>query len=476
MATILRIRRNSSTHLTLNDNSAYSHVAGVPREAEFHDGAIDLSKTVESVFEIMVLGASKDAWIENRAALERDLFDAWQYQQDPNNGAFLELEYAPNGATNSLYSEIRGGWVDGPKTPDDKNAGGTYAQKCIVHILHRPTWEAAEASISLSTSPSDAGANNYAALPTLLGTLPARCKIYLTLSGGNSASAKRVIAALRAKQTIASYIHQLLVAGMGAGWTVTAGSMTAISADANFISGSKARYTPTDTNLNEVIRWEFAPAAVADSLNQFASALNILRYRENTSTGNFKVYLQNGVKIGSTYVYGAAPDLAKTKFSGGTTEIGALDLGVGRSPGVGLATQAVSTLVWRVMAQAAQTGGSRTLDIDCVARFPFGEGMPGKGLAFAEFPAAIASNRAYLDFYRNRDRAYLADTSANKLGMASDWMDGAEIWLAPQLNGQRVYFGAFTAADDSFKWDKSTALSAVLTYKPHYLSWRGNST
>lgn len=477
MATILRIRKNSSTLLTLNDDSAYSHLSGVPREAEFHDGAIDLSKTVESVFELLLLGASKDALIENRAALERALMDGWKYQNDVNDGAFMELEFAPNGATNALYAELRGGWVEGPKTADDKNAAGTYAQRVVVHILHRPTWEAAETSITLTTTPSNLSTGNVAVLPTLVGTLPARCKIYATFSGGNASSLKRLVAALRARQTIASFSQQILVAGMGTGWTITAGSMTAISADANFISGSKARYTPTDTLLNELVRWEYAPATVSDTLNQFVNALSILRYRENTSTGNFKVYLQNGVKIGSTYVYGVAPDLAKTKYSGGTNEIGALDLGIGRTPGLGSNTQAVVTLVWRLMAQASQTGGSRTLDIDCVARFPYGEGMPGKGLAFAEYPAAISSNRAYLDFYRNRDRAYLADTSGNKLSMASDWVDGGEIWLAPQVSGQRLYFGAFTAANDSFKWDKTTSIaSLVLTYRPHYLSWRGNST
>lgn len=475
MATILRIRKNSSTLLTLNDASNYDHVRGVPREPEFHDGIIDLAKTVESQFEIMVYGATKDAWIENRAAVERALFDAWQFQQDPNNGAFMELEYAPNGATNSLYAELRGGWVEGPKTPEDKNQTGTYAQVCIVHILHRPTWEAAETTITLSTSPSDLGANNFAALPALLGTLPARCKIYITLSGGNAANARRVIAALRAKQTIASFAQMLKVASMPAEWTVTAGAGVVIAADANFISGSKATYTPPDTNLNEIVRWEYAPASVANSLNQFVAALALLRYRENTSTGNFKVYLQTGVKIDSTYVYGATPDLSKTRYSGGTTEIGTLDLGLERTPGVGNSNQAVAALVWRLMAQAAQTGGGRTLDIDCVARFPFGEGMPGKGLAFAEFPAPIASNRAYLDFYRNRDRAYLANTNANKLGQASDWTDGGEIWLVPQLNGQRIYFGAFTAPS-AVRWDKSTTLAAVLTYRPHYLSVRGNST
>lgn len=476
MATTLKIRKNGSTLLTLNDDTAYSHVSGAPREAEFTEGAIDLRASVLSEFELMLKGATRDVLLENRVVLERALKDAELYQDDPNLGGFFELEWAANGATNSLYSEIRGGWVEHSKEAPVLSETGGYVEKCILRVLHRPTWEAAETSITLDTSPSNLGTGNLAELPALKGNLPARCRIYFTLSGGNAATVKRALAALRAKQTPTAFVHYLKTASMPTDWTVTAGSGTAISADANFISANKARYTPPDTALNEVLRWEYAPATVADSLKQFGAFLALLRYRENTSTGNFKVYLQTGVKVGSTYVYGITPDLTKTKFSGGTAEIGALDLGIERTPGVGNANQAVATLVWRLMAQAAATGGSRTLDVDVVARYPLSESSPGRGLAFAEFPAAIGSNRAYLDFLRYRDRAYLADTSANKLAPASDWMDGGEILLVPQLAGQRVYFGAFTNVAAGFTWDSSTTLAVTITYRPHYLSARGGTT
>lgn len=476
MPTTFKIRKNSSTLLTLNDDSAYSHVSGTPRETGFRENALDLQTSVTSDFDIMVRGATRDILLENRTVLERALKDAELYQDDPNLGGFFELEWAYNGATNSLYSEIRGGWVEHAKEAPVLSEQGGYLERCLLHVVHRPTWEAAETSITLSTSPSNLGASNFAELPALLGNLPARCRIYFTVGSGNAATIKRALAAIRAKQSPTSFVHQLKTASMPTDWTVTAGANTAITSDSDFISGSKARYTPPDTALNEVIRWEYAPATVADSLKQFGNFLDLLRYRENTSTGNFKVYLQMGVKVGSTYVYGVTPDLTKTKFNGGTAEIGVLDLGIERTPGLGNQNQAVATLVWRLLAQAGVTGGSRTLDVDVVARFPLSEGGIGKGLAFAEFPAAVGANRVYLDFLRNRDRAYLADTSANKLVPASDWVDGGEILLIPQLAGQRVYFGAFTNTAAGFTWDKTTTLSVVMTYRPHYLSARGGTT
>lgn len=474
MATLLKIFVGGVEQANLN-NSPYLLVSFYPKEPKQDDkGNYDLSDIWDEIV-LVVRGASRDVWVENKNKLENLLVNAARYQDRLVSSAH-ELAYQPRDGSYTLYSEIKAGWVEGPREPQTIDDSGVIAERVVLHVLRRATWEMTEQTVALTTTPSDNGANNKALLPTLLGQLPARCYLYFTIAGGNSANCKRAVVSQRTRGTPSAFEHWLKVAGMGTGWSVTAGSGVAIAADANFISGSKATYTPSNTNLNEILRWEYTPATPADTKKQFVDALALLRYRDNAASPNFKFQLDLGVKVGSSYVY--APSTSgpiKTKMNGGTTEIGTLDLALARVPSVGSPDLEVVTLVYRLKCQALQTGS--TVDVDALALHPLSEASPGKGLAVAEFPAAIASNRVYFDFRTRRERAYLANGSSVKLVGASDWIDGGEILLMPGLAEQCLYLGVMTEASNNFKHDKSVTFGSVtLVYKPRYVTARGSTT
>lgn len=309
----------------------------------------------------------------------------------------------------------------------------------------------------------------------LYGDLPARARTRITLSGGNSANCQRVMAALRRDGTPANFQHTLPVASLPTGWAITAGTDTVISADANFVSGSKARYTPNGARTGEQLlaRWVYTGANVVDQLGVF---MPIVRYRDNASVPNFKLRMRAGYKISSAYQYGAYslqfPSLTLFADSSGTTEIGSMDVGrltVPRDWDI----QTPAALVYELYVTAVAVTG--TLDIDDTGLYPLGESGEGRGCVVAEFPIGIASQRAYLDARNRYQRAYLTDGSDVKQCGFSDYPDGGELWLWPQQAGQRLFFYAARNIDNGAKHNAATGLTAVVTYVPQYVHMRGTS-
>lgn len=443
------------------------------------DAQYDAETPLVEEIPIGIMGLTRDELIENRAALARWLYRAARYQQNRRSGSVRELEFAPSDGTNTARVEVLGGGVplQGDLAGLDKR-NGKYIQKATLRLKRRPVWEGDEETVTPTNDLTDNGSFNVGALPALKGDLPARCRICITGSGGNIDNAKRVLVALRADQTPANFLHRLLVYGNPSGVSVTAGAATAISADANFISTRKARYTPAGTSEVNILTWEITtPASVVDQLQR---SLVVVRYRDNAASANFKFRVRFGVKISSTVVYGPwIPETPlKTKYadSTATTEIGALELGQAQIPGVDTLDQAVVTLVAQLACTAI--AASDTIDVDCLQFNPLGESDSGKGLALAEFPVAIGSNRAYLDFYLRQPRAYLANANDVILTPPTTLPEGGEILLWPQQAGQRLYFSLFRSVDDDtapLGHDKSTDLTVSITYKPRYLFMRGTT-
>lgn len=477
---ILRAWTGANLEFDLNDGGRY-FLDGDWTPAEpgmIDDAQYDTETSLVEEIPIGIMGLDRDELIENRAALARWLYRAARYQQDRRSGSARELEYAASGASNTARVEVLGGGVPMDGDIAGKSRDGKYIQKAMLRLKRRPVWEGAEETISLTTSPSNNGTGNVAVLPALDGDLPARCRIRITGSGGNIDNVKRILAALRFDQTPANFLHRLLVFGNPAGVSVTAGTATAISAADNFISTYKARYTPAGTSEVNILTWEITtPASVVDQLQR---SLVVVRYRDNAAAANFRLRVRFGVKVSSLSVYGPwIPETPlKTKYadSTATTEIGALELGQAQIPGVDTLDQAPVTLLAQLAATAI--AASNTLDIDCLAFNPVGESDFGKGLALAEFPVAVGSNRAYLDFRLRQPRAYLANANDVLLTPPTTLPEGGEILLWPQTAGQRLYFSLLRSLDDNtapLGHDKGTSLTAAITYKPRYLFMRGTT-
>lgn len=472
----LAIFTQSPEVIAVGDNDlVYPLVQFTPRSPQLNqDGEPDLSQNIPEVMSVYINGATADQAIEKLNAIERMLNNAIRYQRDPHYCAITTLTWRPEGASNSVTAEVLGGWVEKPaRLMERQDTRQSFINQAVIHFTRRPVWQAPEAIASLTTSPTDNGANNFGALPLIPGDLPARARLRVTMSGGNSASCQRLLASLRHNSTPANFQHLLKVANMPAGWAITAGTDTVISADANFLSASKARYTPNMARSSEnmMVRWVYSGANILDQLGRF---LPVVRYRDNFTAANFRLRMRSGI---STSQYGAysIPYPLTTLFadSAGTTEIGSMDLGQLAVPGAGWDVQVPGSLIYELMVTPVTIAG--TLDVDYIGLHPLGEAGEGYGLALGEFPAAIAANRAYLDARLGYDRAYLASGADVKLTSYADYPDGAEVRLPTRKAGMRIYLAAARNRDNYAKHNAATVLGMVVTYVSQYVHMRGTT-
>lgn len=441
-------------------------------------GEYDLASDVSEDVPGWIIGRDRDTLIENRNALDRLLIKAARVQADMFHDSACDVEMSDSGATYTVKAPLKGGSLTVASDLAVRK-DGRLAQKATLKLVRGPVWEGPETTVTPTFLVSNNGLLNLMVLPALLGDLPARCRLLLTASGGNSANIQAVIVGLRYDGNPNNFFSKLQVT-MPSGWTITLGTDTLASADANFVTGNKYRYTPNGARTGEqlMLRWECASANVADLLSGPGGLLPIVRYRDNAAAVNFGLRMRCGVKAGSTYQYGAwsNPEPVADLFasSAATVELGSLLLGAVHVPGVGGDSQVPQIVVYELWVTATAVTGS--LDVDYIQLMPLGESGAGRGLVSAEFPVGLGSNRLYLDSRLRRDLAYLTTTGDVKLCAASDLPDGGEIWLWPQKASQRLIVWAMRNRDNLLKHQGNTTLAATLTYVPRYIRARGNLT
>lgn len=478
MQRILKILVASAEQANWNNQGTYIADNWTPAPPKLLDrGEYDLVSDVIDEIPGWIVGRDRDTLIEQRNLLERLLVKAARVQADLRHAGACELEMADSGATYSVKAPLKGGGIT-LTTDLAQRKDGKLAQKATLKVVRGPVWEGPETTVTPTTAISNNGIANIMILPALSGDLPARCRLCVTASGGNSANIQAILVALRHHGNINYFYAKLTPASMSAGWTITAGTDTVVAADPNFVSGNRMRYTPNAGRTGEQLlaRWEYSGANVVDQLTGPGGLLPIVRYRDNATSPNFSLRMRTGVKVGSSYQYGAwsNPEPVTDLFasSAATVELGSLLLGSIRVPGVGGGDQVPQTLVYELWITATAVTGS--FDVDYVERLVLGESGDGRGLASVEFPAGLGTNRAYLDSRLRKDLAYLTDTSDVYLCSASDVPDGGEIWLWPQTV-QRLDVWAMRNRDNLCKHQGNTTLAASLTYVPRYIRDRGTT-
>ena len=437
-------------------------------------GEYDLVSDVLDTMVISVSGTSPDNLVNNLNALEQLLQEAQYYKEDENYPkGIVELVFALQGGTNTVRVQVCGGKVESSKKFLGASTLSNYIDEIPIRVLRRPAWRGTKETLALTTSPSDNDANNFAALPSVKGSLPALAIVRVTASGGNSANANRVLLALRANRTPANFTHTLQAENYTARDTAVANlSDTNLSPGGAGVTGQ--RYTPTDTTFKMILRWEVT-ANVDDQKGKF---IPVAFVRDNSSVPNYLLQFRAGIKL-SSGVFQFPPqyatfDKVKTKFVNGTTEIGALELGQFTNPAYGGTKITPTAIVYELWAKALSTS-STSLDVDMVKFFPIGEARKGRGMIAAEFPQGIGANRVYFDAQEEYDIAYMTNGSDALLCGANNVPDGAPMWIPAQQAGFRLYGLLTRDAANGAKYDRTTTLNMSIDVIPLYVKLRGTN-
>lgn len=479
---VLRFYRGGTFMFDLNDGGQYEigepYIPALPESAA-------LSQPVQEAIPYYVYGATWDDVLNNHIAVNRALEEALDYTVHPASGNYWEVETQGAGGTYLARAMVLGGVSSlEPGGSGFKRGGGhLLSARANLNLTRVPMWEKPQAAISLVTSPSDNGANDFAVLPSLAGERPSALLLRVTggnPTAGNIADCKRVIMGLRANGNPANFIHQLQI-GDTTGYTVSYGAKAATATEAvNFLSAiggtkKRLRYTPDDLNFNTVATWEIT----ANVIDQFGRLLALVRYRDNSAAGSdataFYLRFRAGVKSGATVAWGPYWGVngdggyaTLRADSSATTELFVLDLGQGQVPATGTGYRTVSSIVYQLEAQATTLTGPPTLDIDYVDLFPVGEAGLGAGLLLADLPVAIGSNRVYLDGRLRQEPAYLTDTNDLILVLANDYDYLGEVSAWPNRTGQRIYLMLLRGPAEYCKHSFVTSLSLSAWATPRY--------
>lgn len=433
-------------------------------------GEYDLVSDVLDTMVIAVSGTTPDNLANNLNALEQLLQEAMYFNDDENYPkGVVELVFGLQGGSNTVRVRVCGGKVEAPKKFLGASILSNYIEEIPIKILRRPVWRGAQETLSLSTSPSNNDANNYAALPSIKGNVPAIAIVRVTASGGNSANANRALLALRANRTPANFTHTLQAEGYTARDAAVANLV-----DGNFSGGNGQRYTPTDTTFKMILRWEVT-SNLDDQKGRFVPVAFV---RDNSSLPNYLLAFRAGIKL-SSGVFQFPPqyatlDKVKTRFVGGTTEIGALELGQFTNPAYGGAKITPTAIVYELWAKALSTSGT-SLDVDMLKLFPVGEARSGRGIIAAEFPQGIGANRIYFDARDEYDIAYMTNGADALLCGASNVPDGSTLFIPAQQSGFRLYGLLTRDAASGAKYDRTTTLNMSIDVIPLYTKVRGTN-
>lgn len=483
MAHTLKLNVNGSTVIDMGAGTTYSVTKFVPRHPKANDdGEYDVFSPIQDEIEILVTGSSADNLIENITALDRVLHNASKYYNDKNALYLTELVWKPQGATNSATVEVIGGYVEYPDNFLSYPVLSRVVEKVKVKLLRRPVWEGDELTsgtdFSFTASVSNNGASNFCTLPSLKGDIDAKVLIKYVGSGGNISNCGRLIAAVRANRTAANLIHILKIASPS-GYSVTldplSSGLVASSTQAEFLSGNKARFTTAsqdDVGVEfTVARWTIS----SNVLDQYGNFWVVVRYRDTNSTPSYQLRFRGGLSDGTNITYGQySSDVpVTTRYNtSDNSEIGLLDLGMLKVPAVGGNIIANKNLIYELRATPLATGGA--LDIDYVALYPMGEMDGNNGIEVADFPYGLSSTWVYFDSRTRQEKAYVANTSGEKLFSPIALPSGGDIRLRAQKNGQRIYFTTCGSAGTA-KHDIATSAAVTVTYVPQYIRVRGTT-
>ena len=473
---VLRLWNGTTLDRDLNDGARYAldgeYAPGLPQLTE--DELFDLVTPVTDEIPLHVIGCTRDELSDNLAALNTALYRAARYMRDRNQGSVRRLEFAPSGSKYTVWNDILGGSANWSGPVEGATRRGELMRPATVRIRRRPVWEGTETTITPTTSATTNGNLSRLVLGTLLGDLPARCKLTVTTAYTN---AQRILVAYRADgPSPSAKPRYLLTSGNPTGISVTAGTGVVIAAQSNFISGNRARYTPTGTSEVTILRWEItAPFNVQNFFGRF---LGIVRYQDRSTSVNFKLRYRSFVKYASgNYQYGAwGSDLVTTLYTdtgANPIECGTLDLGQTQSPPIDTEGDTVVTVGWELAATAIAASGA--LDIDVLGLYPLSESDEGKGLLAAEFPYALSTNKMVIDSRVRKMQAYVTNTADVTLVYASELPAGGELLLWPAQSNHTLDVLVTRDASNYYKHDASKALSASLTYVPRFIHVRGST-
>lgn len=485
MAHTLKINVNGSAVIDMGTaGTDYSVTKFIPRHPKQNEmGQYDLNTPIDDEIEILVTGTSADDLADSISLLDKTLHDATRYFKDRTSGYLTEMQWKPQSATNTVTTEVVGGWVEYPDDFLGAPLLGRVVEKVKIHVVHRPIWEGAAlasgSDFSLSASATNNGASNFFTLPSLKGDLDARCKIKYVGASGNIASCERIIAAVRANGTPANFIHLLKVANAISGSSVTidpnSSGLVATSAEANFLSANKARFNPGSGDVGDEVvlaRWTIS----SNQTDQYGRFLVVVRYRNNGGTPNYLLRFRGGLSdASSSHTYGAfSTDVkVKTRYANSSsTVLGLLDLGMVTVPAMGKPTHTNKNLIYELLATPLSTSG--TLDIDYVALYPVGEMDNNNGIIMADFEFSFSSRNVYVDSYLRNEPAYVCNTSDEKLYSPRTLPSGGEIRLRPGKSGQKVFF-AVCSGDAEAQHDITNTSTVTVSYVPQHIRIKGTT-
>lgn len=467
MASVAQFNLNSS--LVVDCNSAtLSLLEYNPKPPNKLGGRYDLITPIADEFSIIAKATTLDGVANALGTLERYLFQA---SQNPANA--LTFLWKPDTLTNTATVNVHEGSLkrDGRT---DKTDDGKYFQRAVVEIVRDPIWYGSLTSITFDASTPgtvDNDDTNYVVLPTLLGDLPAACRFIVQSTGGNTASAKRVLASLKANGTPAQFTQILQVENANyLDAALTNQSSTNYSPGSGGVTAK--RYAAANTTFKQLARWDITTNLASIQ----GTYLALLRVRENSTTANYRFRLRGGDIVGSQYLAGAWTTAQKIKCpipnAADTTEWLLIPLGtitLPRASGRNLPNGGVFIDLWGDCLAAV---GS--VDLDNLFLFPIGECGSGLGLVAADFDTTLANGRAAFDSRSGQPLAYLSD-GTNYLASAASYPQGGPLYLLPQVALQRVYFLVTRDEAGYFKHDRTNVLSVTAHYVPRWAHMAGTN-
>jgi|GEM_PF-4072725 len=467
MATTAQFQQNGSTVVDVNAGN-FSMLDYFPKPPNtLANGRPDLTTRVTEEVPFIVKASTLDLVSDYLGNLDRYLLNA-----SLNPAQYLEFVWKPDTLTTAGRVTVYEGMVK-REGRAEKTDDGQYVQRAVAQIVRDPVWFGALTSITFDASTPGTIDNDdtcYVVLPTLLGDLPAPCRFIVQSSGGNTASAKRALASLKANGTPAQFSHILQVESatyLDAGLTNQAST--------NFSPGTGGttakRYAAANTNFIQLARWDITSNVLAWQ----GTYLALLRVRENSTTRNYRFMLRGGDIVGSQYIAGAWTTAQKVKTpttnSGATTEWLLLPLGLVTAPRARGRDVPYGGIFFDLWGDCLAATGS--VDLDNLFLFPVGECGSGLGLAAADFDVALSNGRAVFDSRAGMPPAYLSD-GTNFLAGAANYQGGA-LYVLPQVALQRVYFLVTRDETGYFQHDRTNTLSVTGWYQPRWSHMPGTN-
>lgn len=321
----------------------------------------------------------------------------------------------------------------------------------------------------IANNPAAATNPGYVDLPAILGDVPADLVYWDSASGGASYMARCIA------------MHSGGAAVSTVTTAVQAESMSAGSDTSNPGGGPDAAMS--GTGVNNFMRTTFATTSIlnADRLTASSVAQPGGRYRLYVAVrrSGTSSTLQVRAILSNTAVVSVVGQIGRTVTLPATTSRQMVDLGIFSWPevaGVGVSGVA-GTSTARIALQAGRTGGTDSLDWDCLIIVPAG-GQPdstGSMMLVNSPNTSPAGPRIVLD--GANDQAFTTTSSSNPTTTAVPHVATSASGAFPKVapgNANRLYVQSFAATTPAA--GVTTTTTVTLAYWPRYLLVRPTST